>query len=223
MPCSQVSLHTNTLCQMNNLRSNSLNWESQQVLSQIADRIDKPLSEIVRLLQYIKTKHIKTDSETERITGIMLESSEQIEKLIQDILLIEKNKRVEVRIHDKFKYPDIYKRSHGRTPNLDLDWLIDLENTVLGHLDYSGLSVSWLASQMAVSERDIFRRIEKYTGLTPNNYIRNIRMFKAKELLENYALSTVNEVACAVGLRDPHYFSSLYKSQFGVKPKDYLK
>ena len=44
----------------------------------------------------------------------------------------------------------------------------------------------------------------------------------AKELLENYTYSTVNEVACAVGLKDPYYFSSIYKKEFGKKPKEYL-
>jgi len=84
------------------------------------------------------------------------------------------------------------------------------------------LNISWLATQMTISERNIFRKIEKFTGLTPNNYIRSLRLCKAKELLENYTLSTFKEVACAIGLKDPHYFSNLYKKQFGIKPKDYF-
>jgi len=46
------------------------------MLSQIADHINKPLSEIVRLIKYIQTKKEKTDYDTERISSIMLESSE---------------------------------------------------------------------------------------------------------------------------------------------------
>ena len=85
------------------------------------------------------------------------------------------------------------------------------------------LNVSWLSREMAVSERQIFRKIEKFTGMTPNKYIRKLKLFYAKELLEKYVYSTVNEVTFAVGLKDPYYFSNLYQEEFGRKPKDYLK
>lgn len=207
---------------MSNLRFTTVNWESQRVLSQIADHINKPLSEIVRLIKYIQTKKEKSDHETDRISSIMLESSEQIERLIEDIMHIERNKRVEIKVHNKFQYPELYKKPHNRIPQAELEWLIQMEGIIMSHIAFYGLNVSWLANELNVSERNIFRKIEKFTGLTPNNYIRNLRLHRAKELLESYALSTVNEVACAVGLKDPHYFSNLYKKQFGVKPKDYL-
>lgn len=225
---------------MENSNTTAIDWQSQQVLSQIAGQIHKPLTEIVRLIRHIQSKSEKTDYETRQLSSIMLESSEQIGSLIEDMLRVEQNKRIEILVHDKFKYPglytidyeqlnspgnllqDLYDDPDNRISKADLDWLLQLENTILDHIDFYGLNVSWLAAQLNVSERHIFRKIEKFTGLTPNKYIRSIRLYKAKELLENYTLSTVNEVACAVGLKDPYYFSSLYKKEFGVKPKDYL-
>jgi AraC-like DNA-binding protein len=226
---------------MQKAKPSTIDWDSQRVLSQIADEINKPLTEIIRLIEYLRTKPNATEQETKRLSSIMLESSEQIESLIEHILKIEQNKKIEILVHDKFKYPDLYRfdevkinssnnlmthlneTSENRISKADLEWLIQLETTILENIDSYSLCVPWLAGQLAVSERQIFRKIEKFTGLTPNKYIRNLKLHFAKELLENYTYSTVNEVACGIGMKDPHYFSSLYKKEFGKKPKEYLK
>lgn len=226
---------------MQKAKPSTIDWDSQRILSQIADEINKPLMEIIRLIQHLQTKPNTTNLEAKRLSSIMLESSEQIESLIEDILKIEENKRIEILVHDKFRYPRLYKfndikinssnnlatqlneKSESRISKTDLEWLIQLESTILKNIDSYNLCVPWLAGKLAVSERQIFRKIEKFTGLTPNRYIRNLKLYKAKELLESYTFSTVNEVASAIGLKDPHYFSSLYKKEFGKKPKEYLQ
>ena len=225
---------------MNRIATKVINWESDAVLSQIADQINKPLSEIIRLTRHIQDRSKQGDVETNRLSAIMLESSEQLESLVQDILRIEQQKVIQVVVRKKFKYPELYEfdanilfansnllaHLEGKQPNriakADLEWLITLETKVLENLNTSFLCVPWLAEELAVSERQLFRKIEKYTGLTPNRYIRSLKLFRAKTLLENYTYSTVNEVAQAVGLRDPYYFSKLYKEEFGTKPKNYL-
>jgi AraC-like DNA-binding protein len=201
----------------------TVNWESQKVLSQIADQVNKPLSEITRLLQYIKNKPVKTDAETKRISSIILESSVQIERLIEDIRQLEQRKRIEVRIQDSFRYPELYQKTRNCLCKPDAEWLAGVEKIILGHLENSLLSAAWLAIQMGMDEKAFCQKIERCVGAAITIYIRDLRLHRAKELLENYVLSTVNEVASAVGLRDPHYFSNLYKSRFGKKPKDYLE
>ncbi len=221
-------------------QTSTIEWGSQTVLSQIAGEINKPLKEIIRLIQYIQSKPATTDQEAKRLSSIMLDSSEQIESLIADIIRTEQNNRIEILVHDKFKYPSLYSFdeveinssnnlitqingfSKNRISKSDLDWLIRLENTILENLDSYALCVPWIAGELAVSERQIFRKIEKFTGLTPNKYIRSLKLYKAKELLESYTYSTVNEVSSAVGMKDPHYFSKLYMKEFGMKPKEYL-
>ena len=225
---------------MDKLKALSIDWESQRVFSQIAEQINKPLEEIVRLHKYMLENADDLDPEAEHISSIILESSQQIEDLIEDILKKEENNRIEIVIHDKFKYPDLYvfdeltlnrgnqlleqieNQEDTRVSKVDLEWLILFETTILDNIDFYGLSISWLAKQCVTSERQIFRKIEKYTGLTPTKYIRCLKLYKAKELLENYTYSTVNEVANAVGLKDPYYFSKVYKEEFGRKPKEYL-
>ena len=225
---------------MQKSKTTTIDWESQRVFSQIAEQINKPLAEIIRLHKYMLTKADDIDPETQQVSSIILESSQQIEDLIDDILKVEENSRIEVLIHDKFKFPELYtfdelslnasnnlmdqlaEDKDTRISKVDLEWLMEVETTILANIDNYGLNVSWLARQCATSERQIFRKIEKFTGLTPNKYIRCLKLYKAKELLEAYTYSTVNEVAAAIGLKEPYYFSKVYKEECGRKPKEYL-
>jgi len=104
----------------------------------------------------------------------------------------------------------------------DLDWLKKLEEITQKEISNRQFNLFDLASAMAVSERQLFRRIKRLTGMTPNKYLRDIKLFAAKELLENYTYGTISEVSYAVGFEDPHYFSKLYATRFGKKPSAYF-
>lgn len=67
-----------------------------------------------------------------------------------------------------------------------------------------------------------YRKIFKdETGVTPAEYLLDIRIKKAKDLLlHNFA---VGEVANKVGFPDPYYFSKVFKKKTGVSPKDYKR
>lgn len=216
-----------------------INWESEAVLTQIADKIHRPLKEIIRLSRYIHDNTEKRDFETNRLSGIVLESSAQLEAIVANIVAAEKQKQVEIVVRNKFQFPHLYQWQNAAqeasplndvftdpdnppVSKADLQWLLQLERIVLDHLEDSMLSVSWLAQEMMVSERQLFRKIDKYTGLTPNNYIRQLRLWKAKQLLDDYACSSVSEVAYRVGIKDPYYFSKLFAKEFGSMPKRYL-
>lgn len=60
------------------------------------------------------------------------------------------------------------------------------------------------------------------TGLSPVEFIRNIRLKHACQLLENKSMS-VSEVAYLVGFLDPKYFTSCFKAEFDITPKDFRK
>lgn len=60
----------------------------------------------------------------------------------------------------------------------------------------------------------------KYVGMSPRQYIINIRMTTAKELLTN-SLFQISEVAQLTGYDNPLYFSRLFKKTWGVSPTEY--
>lgn len=61
----------------------------------------------------------------------------------------------------------------------------------------------------------------KETGSTFSNYLRKIRMEKAKELILTTNLK-IYEVACRVGYPDPKYFSKVFKEYTGVSAKQFI-
>ena len=61
---------------------------------------------------------------------------------------------------------------------------------------------------------------EQEIGETFTEYVTGKRMDLARELLRNTDKRS-GEVAAAVGYRDPHYFSFLFKKTQGCTPRDY--
>lgn len=105
---------------------------------------------------------------------------------------------------------------------MDLRWLVELEETIQAEMGNRYFNLSELAYRMATSERQLFRKVKLLTGKTPNKYLRDLRIYAARKLLLNYTYKTVAEISYAVGFQDPHYFSKIFKSTFGKWPSDYL-
>lgn len=102
-------------------------------------------------------------------------------------------------------------------------WLQQLEAVVLDLLNrQEGFTLDTLAEKTFVSKRQLQRNIKAETGLTANNYIKEIRLFRARHLLENKTFATIAEVSYAVGFNDQHYFSTIFAERFGKKPADYF-
>ena len=68
----------------------------------------------------------------------------------------------------------------------------------------------------------MYRKLKSLTNLSGNEFIKNVRLKKAVQLLEseNY---NVSEIAYKVGFSDPPYFSRIFKKQYGKSPSDYVE
>ena len=73
---------------------------------------------------------------------------------------------------------------------------------------------------MGFGRSSFYRKVNGLTGLTPNNYIRRIRMEKSKELLENSNF-TISEIAYKTGFSSAFYFSKLFKEYYGMPPSQF--
>lgn len=60
------------------------------------------------------------------------------------------------------------------------------------------------------------------TGKTPQKFIEDIKLSKAKEMLINTTLSMAS-VAENAGFRDPLYFSRVFRANTGISPTEYRK
>lgn len=64
------------------------------------------------------------------------------------------------------------------------------------------------------------RMFKHHTGLTPLQFLLNIRLSAAKNLLKDTNL-TISEISAMVGYDNPLYFSRLFHKHVGITPRDY--
>lgn len=80
------------------------------------------------------------------------------------------------------------------------------------------ISLDRIAENMYLSPFYISKIFKSETGDTPIRHLINIRLEKAKELLENGWQGSIQEVASSVGYDDVYHFSKLFKKKYGVSP-----
>ena len=81
----------------------------------------------------------------------------------------------------------------------------------------SDLTTSSLSSQFKYSKTYFCRKFKDFTGLSPMNYIKILRIEKAYELFKN-GEHDVCEVALKCGFTDANYFTRCFKAHFGYPP-----
>ena len=90
------------------------------------------------------------------------------------------------------------------------------------HLDDSDLSVDMVAEQVGISRVHLHRKMKELTGQTPHDFIRNLRLKQAANLLANQGMN-VTEVMYACGFSNSASFSTVFKKFYGMSPRDYMK
>ena len=77
-----------------------------------------------------------------------------------------------------------------------------------------------LSERFNISKFHLLRTFRQHLGLTPNEYLQNIRVTKAKELLRTTTLP-VSLVANSVGIDSASYFIATFRKQEGITPHKY--
>lgn len=86
----------------------------------------------------------------------------------------------------------------------------------------NSLSLDNIACSVNLSVSFFSRKFKKDTGYAPIEYFNYLRIQKACQLL-HFSSWRINEVASAIGIDDPFYFSRLFKQQMGLSPAHYRK
>jgi YesN/AraC family two-component response regulator len=103
------------------------------------------------------------------------------------------------------------------TNESDIEFLDKAMGIVEKEIDNSEFSINELCSMLAMSRTSVYNKLKSLTNQAPNDFIRIIRLNKAKDFLAS-GKYTVSEVSYRVGFTDPKYFSTSFKKQFGVSP-----
>jgi TolB-like protein/AraC-like DNA-binding protein len=97
-----------------------------------------------------------------------------------------------------------------------------LTNLVEANLANENFGPEELAKEADMSHSNLNRKLKSINNQTISQFIREIRLKKAKELLLNEEL-TVAEISYRVGFGSPTYFSTCFHEYFGVAPGDLRK
>lgn len=89
------------------------------------------------------------------------------------------------------------------------------------YIDDENLNVNRLSELLYMSNSQLYRKIQALTNYTVTQFIRNIRLAKAKAMLEN-GEGNVSEVAFNVGLT-PSYFSRCFAKVYGFPPRELIR
>lgn len=88
------------------------------------------------------------------------------------------------------------------------------------NMDNTGYTVDQLASDVALSRSNLYRRTQSMLGVTPNDFLRNVRLKHAAHLLSHTDMP-IHQIALSVGFQSPRYFSQSFNKMFGVTPSEY--
>lgn len=95
-----------------------------------------------------------------------------------------------------------------------------LDDFLLDQIGNSALSNADIAYHFSISERNLYRRIKLATGQSPAHYLREIRLQKARSILETNTDTSVGDAARACGIDNLAYFSQTFKKRFGKSPSE---
>jgi signal transduction histidine kinase/DNA-binding response OmpR family regulator len=93
---------------------------------------------------------------------------------------------------------------------------------VEGRIEDPLIAVEDLASHLALSERQLYRKAGALTGLAPAQLIKEIRLKKAYQYLVEKKVTKVADLAGSVGYDSAAYFSRQFMERFGKRPTEFL-
>jgi CheY-like chemotaxis protein len=130
------------------------------------------------------------------------------------------------RIRREFKAQTVEERrmkAEMASPGADELFLQKAINCVYDHLADSDFDREAFAAEMGSSASSLYNKLRSITGLNVSAFIRDIRMKEAKRLAQTQPDIRVSDLAYRVGFKDPKYFSTCFKKDFGLQPSEYIE
>ncbi len=107
-------------------------------------------------------------------------------------------------------------------PNIESDFISQIESIILENLSNEQFGVSELAEIMNMSRSNLLRKIKKNTQLSASQFIRQIRLKKSMQLLRETSLN-ISEISYQVGFGSTSYFIRCFREYYGHPPGEFGK
>ena len=183
------------------------------------------------------TETLKNDIRTSHIPIIILTAKGSIEQQIEGLKIkadayivkpfnvqyLEENIKSLIRNRERLK--DHYsselpnETTRGNiSKKIDRKFVNEFSSIVETNIGNENFGVEDICREIGMSRVQLYRKVKAVLGLNINDYILSVRMQRAKYLLLNEDL-TIAEISYRVGFSSQAYFSTVFKSKFGVTPK----
>ncbi len=139
-----------------------------------------------------------------------------LEARIQNFLTNRKNKQKEFRAAAEINI------SRLEYQTIDEQFLVRVVQVIEKNISDTEFDINLLANSLHISKSALYRKLKMMTGLSPVEFIRNIRLKHACQLLKNEFIS-IAEVTYQVGFSSPRYFATCFKNEFNMTPTEYQK
>ncbi|MEN0005850.1 MAG: response regulator [Bacteroidota bacterium] len=180
---------------------------------------------------------LKADERTSHIPIVLLTAKADIESRLAGLekgadaylakpfdrkeLLVRLEKLIELRERMQARYSSGAFSEAEEAPPED-PFVVKLKAAINENIDDENFGVLELCSALALSRTQLHRKVKALTGRSTSNFVRIIRLAKAKELLRTSDLN-ISQVAYEVGFRDPKYFSRTFAQEYGESPNQFRK
>lgn len=166
----------------------------------------------------------KDDLETEKNSikagvDIFMSKPFDIDKLsLRLVQLQQRHNSMEQRIRiENISKPIIVESSQSNDEVL----LAKIISIIEENMENTEFNVTMLTELVGIDSKQLYRKLKQLTGVTPVDYIRQVRMKKAAVLLSQKKFS-VSEVMYMVGYTNSSYFSKCFAAEFNMTPKQYM-
>jgi transcriptional regulator GlxA family with amidase domain len=126
------------------------------------------------------------------------------------------------KLHEFYQRHILLQPTEIVVADADREFLEKAMRVVEQHLGNPEFGVPVLVREMAMSGSVFYRRIKSITGQTVVEFIRDVRLKRAAQLLAQTTMR-VSEVAFEVGIENAKYFRQVFQKLYGTTPSDYAK
>jgi signal transduction histidine kinase/ligand-binding sensor domain-containing protein/DNA-binding response OmpR family regulator len=123
-------------------------------------------------------------------------------------------------LKEKYTSEMVLQPSKVTIRSLDEKFLHKAIEVIEKNIGDADFDIEKFSEQVGVSRMQLYRKLANLTGMTVKEFIRDIRLKRAAQLLTQKEL-TISEIVYAVGFRDLSHFRKCFRQQFGMSASDY--
>jgi len=124
------------------------------------------------------------------------------------------------RLKNKFKSENTLSPSEITVSSVDEQLLKKAFKIVEDNISNEQFDIPFFCSELGVSRTMLFTKIKAWTNFTPNDFIQEIRLKRAAQLLEQNKIN-ISQISYKVGFNNPKYFSKCFQKKYGETPSQY--